>query len=87
MAAKIFATYSLKKGKPLGPQKSEPPGGFFYGLGGRQKESKLEKASDHIPDATKMVADFTFPFGMLFLLALAAVIGPVVSITSFPPVA
>ena len=65
MAAKIFATYSLKKGKPLGPY-----GAFFYGLGGQplwgqQKASKLEEAAGHI-------ADFTFPFGMLFLLALAA---------------
>ncbi len=74
------------------PHRSGPrKGPFFYGLGGpplwdRQKASELEKGPDHIPDATKMVANFTFPFGILFSLALAAVIGPVESITSFPPV-
>ena len=69
----------------LGPREAGPYGGFFYGLGGQplwgqQKASKLEEAAGHI-------ADFTFPFGMLFLLALASVIGPVEAITSFPPVA
>ncbi len=73
------------------PHRSGPrKGPFFYGLGGpplwdRQIASELEKGPDHIPDATKMVANFTFPFGILFSLALAAVIGPVESITSFPP--
>ena len=74
------------------PHRSGPrKGPFFYGLGGpplwdRQKASELEKGPDHIPGATKMVVNFTFPFGILFSLALAAVIGPVESITSFPPV-
>ncbi|WP_368412354.1 hypothetical protein [Synechococcus sp.] len=51
-----------------GPRK----GPFFMALAARQLASQLEEALDLIPDATKMVANFTFPFGMLFFLALAA---------------
>jgi len=60
MAAKIFATYSLKKGKSPGPLRA-----FFYGLGGQPNkldpkgqdpESRCPKGRGHITTAARLAA-------------------------------
>ncbi len=76
MPVKIFASYSLKRAKSPGPLR----GPFFMAL-----------AASQILRAKTQLAAFPFTQSALsccgFFMALAAVIAPVESITSFLPVA
>ena len=64
MAAKIFATYSLKKGKPLGPLRGLAPlGPFFMALVASQTQRAKPKGPDSENNSSQVdPLGLAFPF-------------------------